>query len=277
MTVIKGVRIYPRRQYANISAPIRPSAVRNSNKNLLLSGVFLPSRALAFSDSYKKGFVYILGGDLTICILLSACRRRKAKFATPCAMQGVCIQACGSSSPQIVLSFASLRLLLPTNRALFRPAKILSAETSRCADLWGPLKQHHPKIFCSRACFYPLGRLLFMTVIKRVRIYPRRRYANIPAPIRPSAVRNSNKNLLLSGALYPFLTERCVAGAREGRVFFCRKRCLYCQNRGISYRFGVERQYDDYLCACRDGVCQGGERERSFLRHGDGHSVCGHE
>ena len=43
---------------------------------------------------------------------------------------------------------------------------------------------------------------------------------NIPAPIRPSAVRNSNKNLLLSGALYPFLTERCVAGAREGRVFF---------------------------------------------------------
>ena len=129
------------------------SAVRNSNKNLLLSGVFLPSRALAFLtlikrvricsrrrlanmytisggailrnhpkiscsrarftlsdaclyDTYKKRFAYIRGGDLTICILLPACRRRKAKFATPCAMQGVCIQACGSSSPQIVLSFA---------------------------------------------------------------------------------------------------------------------------------------------------------------------------
>ena len=40
------------------------SAVRNSNKNLLLSGVFLPSRALAFSDSYKKGFAYILGGGM---------------------------------------------------------------------------------------------------------------------------------------------------------------------------------------------------------------------
>ena len=55
LTVIKRVRICSRRQYANILAPIRPSAVRNSNKNLLLSGVFLPSRALAFSDSYKKG------------------------------------------------------------------------------------------------------------------------------------------------------------------------------------------------------------------------------
>ena len=140
-----------------------------------------------------------------------------------------------------------------------------------------PPVQHHPKISCSRACFYPLGRLPFLTVIKRDSYISSAAVCNIPAPIRPSAVRNSNKNLLLSGALCPFLTERCVAGAREGRVFFCRKRCLYCQNRGISYRFGVERQYDDYLCACRDGVGQGGERERRFLRHGDGHSVCGHE
>ena len=31
------------------------SAVRNSNKNLLLSGVFLPSRALAFLTLIKKG------------------------------------------------------------------------------------------------------------------------------------------------------------------------------------------------------------------------------
>ena len=133
------------------------------------------------------------------------------------------------------------------------------------------------KISCSRAYSYPLGRLPFLTVIKRDSYISSAAVCNIPAPIRPSAVRNSNKNLLLSGALCPFLTERCVAGAREGRVFFCRKRCLYCQNRGISYRFGVERQYDDYLCACRHRVGQGGERERSFLRHGDSHSVCGHE
>ena len=172
---------------------------------------------------------------------------------------------------------SSLRLLLPQIVLSFAPAKILSAGTSRCAALRGPLKQHHPKISCSRAYSYPLGRLPFLTVIKRDSYISSAAVCNIPAPIRPSAVRNSNKNLLLSGALYPFLTERCVAGAREGRVFFCRKRCLYCQNRGISYRFGVEHQYDDYLCACRHRVDQGGEGESSFLRHGDGHSVCGHE
>ena len=160
------------------------SAVRNSNKNLLLSGAFLPSRALAFSDSYKKGFVYILGGGMSISlhrvetppvqhhpkiscsraysyppgrlpfltVIKRVLRRRLDNMYTI-----VCV-----SSPQGKVRdtlrnarclHSSLRLLLPTNRALFRPAKILSAEASRCAALRGPLKQHHPKISCSRARF----------------------------------------------------------------------------------------------------------------------------
>ena len=98
-------------------------------------------------------FVYFRGGgDLTICILLPACRRRKAKFATPCTYARCPHQ--------------SLRLLLPTNRALFRPAKILSAGTSRCADLRGPLKQHHPMISCSWARFTLPGACLYDTYKK---------------------------------------------------------------------------------------------------------------
>ena len=139
---------------------------------------------------------------MTICILLPAPCRRKAKFATPCTYARCPHQ--------------SLRLLLPTNRALFRPAKILSAGTSRCADLRGPLKQHHPKISCSRAYSYPLGRLPFLTVIKMDSYISSAAVCNISAPIRPSAVRNSNKNLLLLGVFLPsrtlaFLTliKRC--------------------------------------------------------------------
>ena len=199
---------------------------------------------------------------MTICILLPAYRRRKAKFATPCAMQGVCIQACGSSSPQIVLSFA--------------PAKILSAGTSRCAALRGPLKQHHPMISCSRARF-TLSDACLSDTYKKSSYISAAAVCNIPAPIRPSAVRNIIRKSLALGRALPITNGEVCCGRAGGEGVFCRKRCLYCQNRGISYRFGVECQYDDYLCACRHRVGQGGERERSFLRHGDGHSVCGHE
>ena len=195
----------------NIPAPIRPSAVRNSNKDLLLSGVFLPSRTLAF-----------------LTLIKSVLRRRLDNMYTIACVSSPQGKVCDTLRNARCLH-SSLRLLLPTNRALFRPR-----QNSFGGD------------------------------------FALRRFEGTPEA-------TSSDDLLLSGALYPFLTERCVAGAREGRVFFCRKRCLYCQNRGISYRFGVERQYDDYLCACRDGVGQGGEGERSFLRHGDGHSVCGHE
>ena len=68
LTVIKRDSHISSAAVCNIPAPIRPSAVRNSNKNLLLSGVFLPSRALAFSDSYKKGFVYVRGGSMPISL-----------------------------------------------------------------------------------------------------------------------------------------------------------------------------------------------------------------
>ena len=61
--------------------------------------------------------------NLSICILLPALRRRKAKFATPC-IRARCLHQ-------------SLRLLSPTNRAR-SPPKILSAEIPRCAALWGP-------------------------------------------------------------------------------------------------------------------------------------------
>ena len=162
------------------------SAVRNSNKNLLLSGVFLPSRALAFLTLIKKGFIYVRGGSMPISL---------HRFEPP---QSATRTKIFCSRARFTLSGACLSDTYKKGSYMFAAAVCNIPAPIRTSAV----RNSNKNLLLSGA-LYPLGRLPFLTVIKRDSYISSAAVCNIPAPIRPSAVRNSNKNLLLSGALYP--------------------------------------------------------------------------
>ena len=131
----------------NIPAPIRASARATSSENLLLSGVFLPSRTLAFLTLIKRVRIFP--------------RRRR--------LDNMYTIACVSSPQGKVRDtlrnarclHSSLRLLLPTNRALFRPRQNSFGGDFALRRFEGTPEATSSENLLLSGALYPPGRLPF--------------------------------------------------------------------------------------------------------------------